>query len=68
MRLMFYQTEATDKPVMTQEVTMLTRAKQDDALFSIPADYKEVKAEEFDQMRSQAMIRQLMGGFGQPAQ
>ncbi len=64
MRLKMYQGETTDKAVMTQEVTMITRAKQDDALFAVPADYKEVKAEEFDQMRSQAMIRQLMGGFG----
>jgi len=62
LRLKMYADAASDKPVMTQEVTMLTRAKQDDALFAAPADYKQVTPEEFEQMRAQAMMRQMMGG------
>jgi hypothetical protein len=56
----------TNKPSMTQEVTMLTRAKQDDNLFAIPAGYREVKAEEFQKLKSQAMIQKMLQGGSLP--
>lgn len=60
----------TNKPTMTQEVTMLTRAKQEESLFAIPAGYREVKAEEFQKLKSQAMLQKMLQGgtlpgFGQ---
>lgn len=56
----------TNKPSMTQEVTMLTRARQDDNLFAIPAGYREVKAEEFQKLKSQAMLQKMRHGGSRP--
>lgn len=52
----------TNKPTMTQEVTQLTRAKQDDALFEVPAGFREVKADEYQRLKSQAMMQKLFQG------
>ena len=52
----------TNKPSMSQEVTMLTRAKQEDSLFEIPAGYREVKAEEFQKLKGEAMMKKIFGG------
>jgi hypothetical protein len=52
----------TNKPSMTQEVTMLTRARQDDNLFAIPAGYREVKAGEFQKLKGQAMLQKIFQG------
>ena len=61
MRLKIYDPK-TNQPAMTQEVTMLTRAKQEANLFQVPDGYQKVTAEEFQQKKSQAMMQKLFKG------
>lgn len=52
-----------DKVMMTTEVTMLSQAKfEDDSLFTVPADYKQVSDKEFQNAQTQAMMKAMMGG------
>jgi hypothetical protein len=60
MRLKIY--DKTGKPAMTQEVTMLTRAKQESNLFQVPEGYQQVTADEFQQKKGQAMMQKLFKG------
>lgn len=64
MRLKIY--DKNNKPMVTQEVTMITRAPQEDAVFQIPTGYKEVNAEQFGQLKTQALIQKMLGGFALP--
>ncbi len=51
------------KVLMTTEVTMLSQAKfEDDTLFSVPADYKQVSDKEFQSAQTKAMMKAMMGG------
>lgn len=52
----------TGQPTMTQEVTMLTRAKQEAKLFQVPDNYQKVTAEEFQQKKGQAMMQKIFAG------
>jgi hypothetical protein len=61
MRLKIYDPK-TNQPAMTQEVTMLTRAKQEANLFQVPEGYQQVTAEQFQQKKSQAMMQKLFQG------
>lgn len=52
-----------DKVMMTTEVTMLSQAKfEDDTLFAVPADYKQVSEKEFQNAQTQAMMKAMMSG------
>ena len=53
------------KTAMTQEITSLSDAKLDDALFTIPADFKQVSEQEFQKQRAQAMLQAMKGGAAQ---
>jgi hypothetical protein len=49
------------KPMMTQEVTSLSRAKlEDHALFSVPEGFRQVSADEFQKAQSEAMMKAMM--------
>lgn len=61
MRLKIYDPK-TGQPAITQEVTMLTRAKQEEKLFQLPEGYQKVTAEEFQQKKSQAMMQKIFKG------
>ncbi len=61
MRLKLYDPK-TGKPAMTQEVTMVTRAKQEGNLFQVPEGYQKVTADEFQQKKGQAMMQKLFKG------
>lgn len=61
MRLKIYDPK-TGKPAMTQEVTMLTRAKQEEKQFQVPEGYQKVTGEEFQQKKSQAMMQKIFKG------
>jgi hypothetical protein len=53
---------ADEKNAMTWEVTSLSNAKLDDALFSVPTGWKQVSDKEYDEQRQKAMIAAMMGG------
>jgi hypothetical protein len=53
-----------DKPFMTMEVTSLSQAKLGDELFTVPADFKKVSAEEFQKAQSDAMVKAMTAGIG----
>jgi hypothetical protein len=57
MRMKMYN---GDKVTMTQEVTMVSRAKLTDDPFAVPADYKQVSEQEFQQAQSRAMMEAMM--------
>lgn len=59
MRMKMYMGD-TDKPTMVQEVTSLSRAKLEDSLFAVPADYKQVSEKEFQEAQSRAMMQAMM--------
>ncbi len=61
MRLKIYDPK-TGQPALTQEVTMITRAKQEEKLFQLPEGYQKVTAEEFQQKKSQAMMQKIFKG------
>ena len=59
MRYRMYD-ETGNKLVMTQEVTSLSRARlEDDALFTVPAGFKQVSTEEFQKAQSEAMMKAM---------
>jgi hypothetical protein len=47
----------------TQEVTALSQSKLNDSLFKVPAGYKKVSPQEFQKLRSKAMLQGGMGGM-----
>ncbi|MDE2125284.1 MAG: hypothetical protein KGJ62_01700 [Armatimonadetes bacterium] len=55
---------------MTQQLTDISRDPLDDALFTIPADYKELPAADYDSQEQKAMMDRIMklrgGGPGGP--
>ncbi|MBV9865033.1 MAG: hypothetical protein JO316_06760 [Abitibacteriaceae bacterium] len=59
MRMKMYMGD-TDKPSMVQEVSSLSRAKLEDSLFAVPADYKQVSEKEFQDAQSRAMMQAMM--------
>jgi len=60
MRMKMYN---GDKATTVREITMLSQAKLEDDLFTVPADYKEVSAEEFQKAQTQAMMKSMMDGM-----
>lgn len=54
-----------DALLMTVEVTSLSQAKLDDALFEIPKDYKKVSPEEFQKQQSAAMVKAMTSAQNQ---
>ncbi|HEX8237836.1 MAG TPA: DUF4412 domain-containing protein [Abditibacteriaceae bacterium] len=56
--------EAGTKEVMTQEMTALSEAKLDDALFTVPAGFKQLSAKEYDDARQQAMTKVMQASMG----
>jgi hypothetical protein len=48
---------------MVREVTMLSRAEQPDDKFTVPADWKQVSPQEFQQAKARAMMQSMMGGM-----
>jgi len=53
-----------DKAIMEQTVTSLSDAALDDALFTVPADYRQVSEQEFAQAQSRAMMQAIMRSQG----
>jgi hypothetical protein len=53
----------SDAPMMTLEVTSLSQAKLGDELFTVPADFKKVSAEEFQKAQSEAMVKAMTAGI-----
>jgi hypothetical protein len=56
--------EAGTKEVMTQEMTSLSEAKLDDVPFTVPADFKQVSAKEYDDARQQSMMKAMTASSG----
>lgn len=50
-------------PLMTTEVTSLSQAKLGDELFTVPADFKKVSAEEFQKAKTEAMVKAMQAGI-----
>ena len=59
MRMKMFTDLRAKEPVMTEEVTMLTRARQDEALFAAPAGYRQVTGEEFGRLQSEALMKEM---------
>jgi hypothetical protein len=53
------------RPGMTQQVSALSRAPLSTSLFTIPAGYKKVSAQEFQQAQTKAMMEAMSGGSQQ---
>jgi hypothetical protein len=56
MRMKMYN---GNQVIATQEVSMLSQAKLDDEPFAVPADYKQVSEQEFQQAQQRAMMEAM---------
>ena len=52
-----------DKVIMVQELRDYSLAKLDEALFTVPSDYKEVSESEFQKAQSKAMMKSMTHGL-----
>ncbi|MDQ2686992.1 MAG: hypothetical protein M3Y28_03910 [Armatimonadota bacterium] len=64
VRMIIYGDKEGTKVVAQQDLRDYSTAALDDALFTTPADYKEVSAEDFQKQESDAMRKAMMGGLG----
>lgn len=52
------------KPMMQQQITLLSLAALDDDRFAAPADFKKLSRADYDKARQNAMMAAMMGGAG----
>lgn len=64
VRMIIYGDKEGTKVVAQQDLRDYSTAALDDALFTTPADYKEVSAEDFQKQEADAMRQRMMGGLG----
>ena len=52
-----------DKVAVVQDLRDYSQAALDDALFSVPADYKQVSSKDFDKAEQDALMKSMMNGM-----